>query len=78
MHSHVWVSDGSIYEGLIRLWLLTNDVLCLTGEGEGGGGIHKKYLARVVGKVPEGQQVMVDQPIRCKGHREAVMADPKP
>jgi hypothetical protein len=30
-----------------------------------------QYLARVVGNVPA-EPVMVDQPIRCKSHREAV------
>ncbi len=38
--------------------------LAVTHAGE-------QYLARVVGDVPK-ESVMVDQPIRCKSHREAV------
>jgi len=35
------------------------------------GSVKKKYLARVVGTLPPGR-TLVDQPIACKSHREAI------
>eukprot|EP00960_Hanusia_phi_P056435 763268-Hanusia_phi.AAC.6 len=35
------------------------------------GNVHKQYLARVIGRVPPGT-TLVDQPLACKNHREAI------